>query len=259
VSAGELPARAKAAFLEVKARLGHPAWTQSIFPYFYDAFFARAILGFLLAASLVGIALRVRDPRTATFASLAVLLLLSPTLHPWYLLWILPFAAERREPAFLYLSFAAPLSYLLLKDGAVRPERSSSRPSTPRLPACSSRPCSACGRAGPSSRSRWRLDGRPARRRLDRRSAPVSGAPVLRRNPVPRLAAAAQRASNGSGGGGESALGPRGKCRRSDRRRADGRRGARGRTGDSLRPLPAPRERSRPRRRQCPSSRRRAG
>jgi hypothetical protein len=116
VSAGELPVRAKAAFLVVKARLKHPAWMQSIFPYFYDAFFARVILGFLLAASLVGIALRVRDPRTATFASLAVLLLLSPTLHPWYLLWILPFAAERREPAFLYLSFAAPLSYLLLKD-----------------------------------------------------------------------------------------------------------------------------------------------
>ena len=49
-----------------------------------------------------------------TRASIAALLLFSPTLHPWYLLWVLPFAAERREPAFLYLSFAAPLSYGLL-------------------------------------------------------------------------------------------------------------------------------------------------
>src|SRR4029453_1854789 len=38
VRAGELPVRAKAAFLEAKARLGHPAWTQPLFPYFYDAF-----------------------------------------------------------------------------------------------------------------------------------------------------------------------------------------------------------------------------
>jgi uncharacterized membrane protein len=52
--------------------------------------------------------------RSATFASLSALLLCSPTLHPWYLLWVLPFAAERREPAFLYLSFTAPLSYGLL-------------------------------------------------------------------------------------------------------------------------------------------------
>jgi hypothetical protein len=85
-----------------------------VFPYFYDGFFARAVLGLLLAAVLALIGWRVRDARQATFASIAALLLVSPTLHPWYLLWVLPFAAERREPAFLFLSFAAPLSYLLL-------------------------------------------------------------------------------------------------------------------------------------------------
>ncbi len=113
VRAADLPARAKSVFLGWKARLGHPAWAQSLFPYFYDGFFARAALGLLLAAILAAIAWRARDARAATFASLAALLLLSPTLHPWYLLWILPFAAERRAPAFLYLSFAAPLAYAL--------------------------------------------------------------------------------------------------------------------------------------------------
>jgi hypothetical protein len=56
------------------------------------------------------------DPRAeaAVFASIGALLLASPTLHPWYLLWALPFAARSREPAFLYLSFAVPLSYALL-------------------------------------------------------------------------------------------------------------------------------------------------
>src|SRR4029450_10410746 len=50
-----------------------------------------------------------RGAEVAVFASIAALLLASPTLHPWYLLWVLPFAAKRREPAFLYLATAAPL------------------------------------------------------------------------------------------------------------------------------------------------------
>ncbi len=114
IRAADLPARTKAVFLGWKERLDHPAWTQSAFPYFYDGFFARAALGLTLIGVLAAIGWRVRDARSATFASLSALLLFSPTLHPWYLLWTLPFAAERREPAFLYLSFAAPVSYGLL-------------------------------------------------------------------------------------------------------------------------------------------------
>ncbi len=111
---GDVPARAKTAFVQWRQRHGHPAWTQPIFPFFYDGFFARAALGSILALLLLAIALRMREPRSATFASIGALLLFSPTLHPWYLLWTLPFAAERREPAFLYLSFSVPLSYGLL-------------------------------------------------------------------------------------------------------------------------------------------------
>ncbi len=110
----DLPRIAKDAFLSFKARRGHPPWTLKVFPYFYSAFFARVLLALLLAVILLGIALRVRDMEAGVFASLAALLLLSPTLHPWYLLWVLPFAAARREPAFLFLSFCAPLSYALL-------------------------------------------------------------------------------------------------------------------------------------------------
>ena len=111
---GEVPARAKDAFLSWKERLGHPAWTQSMFPLFSAGFLARALLAILLGAALIAIARRVHDTETAVFASLGALLLASPTLHPWYLLWVLPFAARRREPAFLYLSFAVPLGYALL-------------------------------------------------------------------------------------------------------------------------------------------------
>lgn len=116
VEALSLPERAKGRFLELKARLGHPAWTEKVFPYFYAAFFARALLGVLLALGLAGIDWRLRagSAEPAVFASLAALTLLSPTLHPWYLLWVLPFAARAKEPAFLYLSSVVPIAYALL-------------------------------------------------------------------------------------------------------------------------------------------------
>ncbi len=114
MEASELPEKAKAAFLVLKESLHHPAWTQAVFPFFYSAFFARALLALTLAAVLVVIAWRVRGLEESVFASLAALLLFSPTLHPWYLLWVLPFAGKKREPAFLYLSFCVPLSYALL-------------------------------------------------------------------------------------------------------------------------------------------------
>ncbi len=114
MSATHLPETAKDVFIDWKARHHDPPWTQSVFPYFYSEFFARALLGSVLAVLLLAIGWRVRDVESATFASLAALLLFSPTLHPWYLLWVLPFAALRREPAFLFLSAAAPLAYGLL-------------------------------------------------------------------------------------------------------------------------------------------------
>lgn len=109
-----LPERAKDAFLSLKEKLHHPAWSQAVFPFFYSAFFARVLLGVALLGALLLIAWRVEALEGSVFASMAALLLLSPTLHPWYLLWVLPFAARRREPAFLWLSFCVPLAYALL-------------------------------------------------------------------------------------------------------------------------------------------------
>jgi len=110
----QIPERAKEAFLGLKNGWGHPGWMQAVFPYFYSAFFARALLGLVLASLLIGIGVRVRRDDRAVFASLAALLILAPTLYPWYLLWVLPFAAKLRDSAFLYLSFSIPLSYALL-------------------------------------------------------------------------------------------------------------------------------------------------
>lgn len=114
MDATRLPEAAKDVLVDLKERWRDPPWTQAVFPYFYSGFFARVLLAALLGAVLLLIPMRVRELEPAVFASLAALLLLSPTLYPWYLLWILPFAARRRNPAFLFLSFAAPLSYALL-------------------------------------------------------------------------------------------------------------------------------------------------
>jgi len=116
VEATQLPERAKDLFLAVKERLNHPAWTQEVFPYFYSAFFARALLAIALAILLVAIDRRFRgeSAERPVFFSLAALTLLAPTLHPWYLLWLLPFAARARHAAFLWLASAAPLAYALL-------------------------------------------------------------------------------------------------------------------------------------------------
>ncbi|HEX7253646.1 MAG TPA: hypothetical protein VF376_12245 [Thermoanaerobaculia bacterium] len=112
MEASGLPETAKDLFIEWKDRR-NPAWAQRVFPYFYPEFFARVLLAGILAAVLGAVAIRVRDLETAVFASLGALLLFSPTLHPWYLVWILPLAARRRDPAFLFLSFVIPISYAL--------------------------------------------------------------------------------------------------------------------------------------------------
>ena len=114
MDASDLPQKSKAAFLVLKERLHHPDWTQAIFPFFYSAFFARVLLAVSLAAVLVWIGCRGGRLERSVFASLAALLLLSPTLHPWYVLWVLPFAALQRDRAFLYLSYSVPLAYALL-------------------------------------------------------------------------------------------------------------------------------------------------
>jgi alpha-1,6-mannosyltransferase len=108
-----LPETAKDLFIEWKDQRRDPPWAARVFPYFYSAFFARVLLAAGLAVLLVAIGVCIRELETAVFASLAALLLFSPTLYPWYLLWVLPLAAKRQEPAFLFLSFCVPISYAL--------------------------------------------------------------------------------------------------------------------------------------------------
>jgi hypothetical protein len=70
---------------------------------------------FLVAAMLSTLALwllwRRAPPLRAFFLTLGAILLLLPTVHPWYLLWIAPLLAVFPHPAWLFLQASVALSY----------------------------------------------------------------------------------------------------------------------------------------------------
>ena len=70
-------------------------------------------LGLLTAVS-VWSTIRIADPLRAVFLVVAAYLLLTPTMHPWYLLWLLPFVPFFPKPAWLLLSWSAFLAYEVL-------------------------------------------------------------------------------------------------------------------------------------------------
>jgi len=72
----------------------------------------RYLSGALVLAVVAWATFRNLDAERALFWILGAGLLLSPTFHPWYALWILPFAALRRSRAWILLSGLAFVTYL---------------------------------------------------------------------------------------------------------------------------------------------------
>jgi len=72
---------------------------------------ARWLCTGLFALVALGVQIRYRDPYRAAFATLGAYVLLSPTVHPWYLLWVLPFLAFFPSPAWMLLSGLIFLAY----------------------------------------------------------------------------------------------------------------------------------------------------
>jgi hypothetical protein len=99
-----------------KDAIGDPAWCQALYPYVYPAPLARVLTAFAMIAGAVAIALRVARTERALFLATALLLVLTPTLHPWYVLWILPFAALEASVPWILFSGLAPLSYLSFRE-----------------------------------------------------------------------------------------------------------------------------------------------
>jgi glycosyl transferase family 87 len=92
--------------------LGYPSWIVPLYTYAYPVYLAR-MAAFLLAASLAAVLTRKKaDPIRGTFLLVGAILLLSPTAHPWYFLWIAPLLALRPSRAWILLTGLLPLSYL---------------------------------------------------------------------------------------------------------------------------------------------------
>jgi hypothetical protein len=82
-----------------------------IYPYLYPQLLAKIVLaGVSLAA--VARSWREKEPVAGSGRLFGTLLLASATVYPWYLLWVLPWAALTRHPAWLALSGLVMLSYL---------------------------------------------------------------------------------------------------------------------------------------------------
>ncbi|MDX1632500.1 MAG: hypothetical protein R3234_11595, partial [Thermoanaerobaculia bacterium] len=93
----------------------HEAWNRW-YPFVYPRLLAKV----LLAALALGVWVRSwfrGAVAPATGELFGGLLLCSATLYPWYLLWVLPWAALYRRRAWLWASLALPFSYLVGLEG----------------------------------------------------------------------------------------------------------------------------------------------
>jgi hypothetical protein len=93
------------------------SWTEiyhrldPLYSFIYPQLLAKALLGVGMLTA-VAASLRETDPVAGTGRLLGRLLLLSATVYPWYLLWVLPWAALERRRSWLVLAALIPLSYL---------------------------------------------------------------------------------------------------------------------------------------------------
>lgn len=95
----------------IKIRTGEHDFWNRFYPFNYPQFLAKLTLGLAMLVQLARVS-RHRHPVVATGLVFATVLVFSATVYPWYLLWVLPWAALCRQPAWLYLSFGLLLSYL---------------------------------------------------------------------------------------------------------------------------------------------------
>lgn len=108
-----LDAIAKSVWTTIKDPLALESISATVYGLLYPAFIARGALGLLLLAGLVLVIRRAPDPPTATADSVGLLLILSPTVHPWYWLPVAILALFAERQIWLYIACGSLLSYLL--------------------------------------------------------------------------------------------------------------------------------------------------
>jgi alpha-1,6-mannosyltransferase len=97
------------AFLRTRVPRSEPL--DLLYPYVYPEHLARAACALAALVFAVLLLRRRVEPLRALYLMTGALLLLSPTLHPWYLLWILPWLCLFPSRAWLLLSGLVVLAY----------------------------------------------------------------------------------------------------------------------------------------------------
>jgi hypothetical protein len=85
----------------------------------FGGYGGRAVAAALLCAALVSLWLRRLPPAMAAFSFVFATLLLSPVVHPWYLIWLVALIPLARVPrvvraAALYWTLVVPAAYLAI-------------------------------------------------------------------------------------------------------------------------------------------------
>jgi hypothetical protein len=88
----------------------HGLWNR-FYPWAYPQLLSRLVLT-LAGVAVIARSVTWRDPVGGTAALFGGLLLCSPTVYPWYVLWVLPFSALVGQARWLWVAAAAPLLYL---------------------------------------------------------------------------------------------------------------------------------------------------
>lgn len=99
-------------WLQRSSGAGAPVPWEFFYRHVWPGDVARLWAALLAGAWAVWLASRAdRDLPREMLPVLGAALLLSPTVHPWYLLWVLPFAAAYRSWGWLLLAATVPLAY----------------------------------------------------------------------------------------------------------------------------------------------------
>jgi len=107
----EAPAAISKLLDSIKIRSGeHDFWNQ-FYPFNYPQLWAKVILGVVLLA-LLGVTLVRNLPLLGMQWIFGSIILVSATVYPWYLLWVIPWAALMGNRAWLVASATVILSYI---------------------------------------------------------------------------------------------------------------------------------------------------
>jgi glycosyl transferase family 87 len=102
----------KAIVGSLQTSLGDPSWIPLLYRYVYPVYLARLGVVLALGGTATYLVWRKVPPLRGCYVIFCVMIILSPTVHPWYLLWLMPFLPFFPSRAWILLTGLVPLSYL---------------------------------------------------------------------------------------------------------------------------------------------------